>query len=897
MGSKTLSLNGSWKFRTDPDGLGVQEQWYLYGFGGQEVTIPSVWQSYSKKMENYTGYAWYSKSFDFEKKRNERVFIKFDAVDYISDLWLNGQYIGSHEGGYVPFKFDISNALKAKENLLVLSVFDPEDNDEIPHGKQGSWYTRASGIWQDVNLISYGESFIENVKIVPNVDLEQVDFSIEFDSIENINNPIIQIDILSQGDELLNSDQFKFNKNEEFHSIAVQNAKLWDLENPYLYNVVVSLKDGEQTIDIYKSYFGMRKVETRDGKIYLNNKPLYIRGALDQAFWPKTIYRAGTEDMIKKEIQKAKDMGFNLLRKHIKTEDPRYLYWADRMGILIWAEPANYAKWTSQAKARFKKEYTDMVKRDFNHPAIIIWSIYNEEWGLEWKLRENKEMQDWLEEFYDYAKALDNTRLICDNSGWAHVKTDLNDHHRYFAVPENYNEWNYDLDQYVIAEPDKNFVKGYISTEEPLIISEFGIWGLPELDETLKVDEYPGWFRGNSRIFSEEFKIPMTAFKNFQKYKLNTIFADFNELALATQEREYRGVKYLFEEIRKREAIAGYVVTELSDIEWETNGFIKYDREDKSFTNKVNRFNGPLNIMLDIKDHNLWTTDKFFGTPYIVNNTSQIFDGLLKWELAGTDIKGSMEISVNSFSVNKMKDNIEFELLNIARTGKFELNYYLFKDGEKITMNSEELTVTSPDDVFFSDQEILTFNLKKDFGEKLIANGFNVNSFTGLIDKESYTHNLKFKKIILTDKLSKEVMDYIHKGGKAIFLAEEGSEIEDKAIFNFEELKDGESWDRTATFNFMNTEIFPDISLNKISGWEMADLYASSVISNLDDINYDRIIAGMFSGWIGEFGSSILELSMGKGKLIITTLKFKKQYNKQAIGTLLLNSMIKYLLG
>lgn len=895
LGKKILNLNGSWNFKTDPESIGESKEWFIYGFEGKAVEIPAAWQSYNRELSEYTGYAWYSKEFGFDSSSN-RIFIEFNAVDYIADVWLNGEYLGSHEGGFVPFKFEITNFLREDKNLMVVRVFDPENNEEIPHGKQGSWYTRVSGIWQDVNIVGYGESFVENVFIKTDIDLGQIDLDLFIDSVDSIDDPVLQVEIFAEGDVLVSSNEFTFE--EEDYQISIPEVKLWEPENPYLYDIIVTLMDGEKFLDEYKSHFGMRKIETKDGKIYMNNKPLYIRGALDQAFWPETIYRAENEDMIIDEIRKAKDMGFNLLRKHIKTEDPRYLYWADKMGILIWAEPANYARWTPQAKQRFKKEYTDMVIRDFNHPSIIIWSIYNEEWGLEWKLKDNKEMQAWLSDFYDYARVLDDSRLVCDNSGWAHVKTDLNDYHRYFAVPENYREWNEDLDQYVISHPEENFVDGYSTTGEPLIISEFGIWGLPELDIKINTGERPSWFVGSARIFTEDFKIPATAQKNFYKYKLDKIFSDFNELARSTQEREYRGVKYLFEEMRKREEISGYVVTELTDIEWETNGFLKYNRDLKSFSDKVCNFNGAINIMIDVEERNLWSGNRFKANPYIVNNTGENISGSLYWELRDSNINGTIKVIVKPYSVAKIIDNIVFNIPKFNNSNSYDFDYCLIWDGEEITKNSEELTISSPDRAMSSGQGIITCGLSDKFKEELAVNEYTLNPLIddgGNLKNETKSDQIDTEWVCLTSRLNKEVLEYIRLGGKAIFLAEKGSDILEKGLLNFKKLSDGESWDRAASFNFIDTNLFEGLPINKISGWEMADLYPSYIINNLDDMNYVRIIAGMFSGWIGNFSPTILELKHGKGHLIVSTLKLMEQYNIQPIGTLLLKKMIKYL--
>ncbi|AGB41263.1 beta-galactosidase/beta-glucuronidase [Halobacteroides halobius DSM 5150] len=881
MGNIIKNLNGIWKFKIDPIEKGEKEEWYLNNLEGREVKVPAVWQSYNQKLTSYTGSAWYSKKIKINSnKQDKRFFIEFNAVDYITDVWFNGQYLGKHEGGYTPFKFEITDYINYEEdNLLVVKVFDPQDNGEIPRGKQGSWYTRVSGIWQDVRLIGYEESFIEQVLITPNIDQSEASLIVDLVDIENLTQPKLEITVFSpKGNEKKTQiKEFNYQTNQEY-KIKIDNPLLWSPKNPWIYDVKVTLKDGDKVVDNYKSYFGMRKVEQKNGKIYLNDEPLYIRGALDQAFWPKTIYRAETEDMIKDEIMKAKNMGFNLLRKHIKTEDPRYLYWADHLGILIWGEAPNYARWTPQAKKRFKDEYTKMVTRDYNHPSIIIWSIYNEEWGLEWNLNDDPKKQEWVIEFYNYAKKLDNTRLICDNSGWAHVKTDISDLHRYFAAPDNYQEWQDDLDDYVIGDPDDNFVDGYKYNNEPLVISEFGMWGLPEIDQ---IKDYynglPTWYDGSAKLFSEDFKVPATAKKNFNKYGLDKIFTDINELARLTQKREFRGIKYIIEEIRKRAEIAGYVVTELTDIEWETNGFLDYFRNPKQEYKNIVDYNGKISAMLDIKKRNLWTAEKFVAEVKLVNNTCNPIEGTLVWKVEETDISGELKVNLNKYSVTELNNQISFVVPEIEGSQALRLKYSL-QVGEKIiAKNQEELTFTNKDATQVNDKVISTVNLNQDLTQNLRDNGYQI--------KENFTS------LCITSKLTPAVINYLRQGGKVIFLAEEGAKIKEKGMINFKRLEDGESWDKAASFNYINPDYFNELPLNKISGWELANLFPSYTINNLTDIKYDVVLAGSFKGWIGQFGASLLKRSVGKGNLIVTTLKLAKEYNNQPIGTLLFNEL------
>ncbi|ACL70804.1 glycoside hydrolase family 2 protein [Halothermothrix orenii] len=887
MGCIIKELNGLWNFTTDPEKIGEQNEWYINGFEGESVKVPGAWQTYNKEMVTYTGYAWYSREFNINEAIHEfkRFFLKFEAVDYVSDVWINGKYLGSHEGGYTPFDFEVTEHLKEGDNLIVVRVFDPDDNDEIPHGKQGSWYTRVSGIWQDVLLVGYDKTFIENVLITPDIDNKRAITQVKIKDRDRLVNPRIEfkIDPRVNGNKVEGSKTHTYKyflDEQELYELEILDLYLWGPESPALYDMTVILKDGNSIIDSYQTYFGMRKIEYKNGMVYLNHKPLYIRGALDQAFWPKTIYRPESEELIKEEILKAKEMGFNLLRKHIKTEDPRYLYWADYLGMLIWEEPANYASWTPQARKRFKKEFTRMVKRDYNHPSIIAWSIYNEEWGLEWKLKENKDMQKWVEGFYEYARELDPTRLICDNSGWAHVKTDINDYHRYFAVPENHKEWQEDLDNYIIKKPGANYVDGYKYNGEPLIVSEFGMWGLPEISKIEEAyEELPEWYRGNSKLFSEDFKIPATLKENYKKYNLNKIFKSYDELCYLTQERQFRGVKSIIEEMRKRSEIAGYVVTELTDIEWETNGFLDYFRNPKFRNNCINHFNGQVILAININKHNFWSGEECSFTPIVINNSDKKIQGVFRWYLEESELKGIFPVKIPAYS-NQRLDEIKFNFPGDWTGSRgVKLRVELEEEKEVVTSNYEELTVTNRREIKKTGKSLQVKGLSHEFKNKLKNNGFELKTNNSLV---------------LTDNLTEEVLKEVRNGTRVVFLAENGNRIQDKGYINFTKLPGGESWDRAATFNFINTDIFDGIPLLKISGWELEDIYPDYKVKNLVDLNCTEIISGNFAGWLGDFGATTFVMNWGRGQVLVTTLKLISNYHTHPIASLLLNKLINY---
>lgn len=873
------TLNGLWTFTIDPRGRGEEEKWYCGLPAGDRYPVPGVWQTYRKELYSYTGYAWYSREFTLEPElRGKRIFIEFAAVDFRADVWLNGKKLGMHEGGYTPFRFEVTDLVRGGEaNLLVVCVFDPEENQELPHGKQGSWYSRVSGIWQDVRLLIYNEAFIEKVKITPDLDQDTVHFTVLCDGVNNLIDPNVEIMIYAAEDRgrMIEKRSFPY-RDDHTYSLGLTDPCYWSPSSPWLYHTEIILKDGTIPRDRMVTYFGLRKIHWEAGRLFLNNRPFYLRGALDQGFWPETIYYAPSESLIQEEIKKARDMGFNLLRKHIKTEDPRYLYWADRMGMLIWAEPPNCAKWSELAKARFKKELFALIERDYNHPSIIIWSIYNEEWGLEWRLRNDREKQLWVNELYREVKKADPTRLVCDNSGWAHVCTDLNDYHRYFAVPELAEEWRADLTR-IVEHPEENYALPANHWGEPILISEFGMWGLPETDQITgeDLDAVP-WWQGSARIFKEEFKIPATAARNFRKYGLDRIFSNLNELARAAQEREFRGVKFIIEEIRKRPEIAGYVVTELTDIEWETNGFLTYNRQLKAGFAKAPYFNGETIISADLNKRNFWCGETLRVRPVVVNNTDQDFQGEIVWNLNGTRLSEKTPLTVLASAVTPGHE-VLLPLPNVDTPQRLCLRYELRCGERVICQNEEELTITPPAARVVNGPVVYPVGLPPAFITELVKNGFKL------------APDGKAAGLCLTTALTPEVRAHLEAGGHVLWLAE--SQMTGDG-FTLKKLVEGENWDRAAAVNFLDPSLFPGVPVAKVPGWEMAGLYPATLVTNLDTLPGVRMYGGMFQGWLGNLDGFLVELPLESGRIWITTLRLGASYNQQPIGTLMLNQLM-----
>jgi len=902
------NLAGAWTFKTDPADQGEIYEWFLPGaLAGQGVQVPHIWQR-EEELVGYNGAAWYSRTFRLDGRRSgTRQYLHFDAVDYLARVWVNGHYVGEHEGGFTPFEFDITDYVTASgEQSLTVRVYDPQDNADIPIGKQGSWYTRVSGIWQEVYVEERSSVFVDRVWITPDIDRGSIAVKYRLGSAlpaaggvrlnYAITNHLGEETPIAVGRVDADADA----SGAGFFEVGIPDAVLWEPGNPHLYDLRLTLETADGSVDEKTERFGMRKVEHANGMILLNGKPLYIRGALDQAFYPDSIYVAPSDEYIQREIRLAQEMGFNLLRKHIKVELPRYLYWADRMGMCIWAETPNYVKWTPAGTQRFRDELFRMVERDYNCPSILIWSLYNEEWGLEWDLAGDPEKQRHVAELYDELKAYDPTRLICDNSGWAHVKTDINDHHRYFVCPDQLDAWRRDLDEFVVGEPDRNFVQGYRSNGEPIIVSEFGVWGLPSM-EKLKAhygNREPWWFvNQGEESHQEDYKKPVTAETNFKRFGLDSAFESFEDLAVASQRRMFRAVKSVVEEMRKRPAVAGYVVTEFTDIEWETNGWLDYLRNPKEGFERLKDFNGALAVMADRVKHNLWSGERQAWDVVISNHDALTITGSVRWRIEGTALSGDIPVRLDGNLHLRLEHAIEFEAPEVGESGAYSLRLEFWDGSVLAAENEEELTIT-PRQIGLEGLAVTPYRLPESFADRLSANGAEVQASLGQ------------GAIVLTDCLDRDVLDVVRQGGHVVFLAERGEQLVHRDQFTFRHLPEGESWPRASSFNFVSPSWFGDVPLRPEMGWEVDELIPNYVLpftnykigggrrtiplfGNPSLAESVEIVSGYFQGWIGQAGGSIVRKPYGKGSILVVTWRLMEHYGKHPIATLVLHGLLQ----
>lgn len=431
--SRWLNLNGLWEYQP---GTSAQETLPKGKLTGTILVPFAVESALSGVMEQHDR-LWYRRKFTVPASwKGEKVLLHFGAVDYESEVFINGKSLGIHTGGYDPFSFDITSALtKAGEQEIAVHVFDPTDNGGQPRGKQtlhpqGIMYTSTTGIWQTVWLEPVPKTNIENIKIVPDIDQSVVKLMVNSANAEDY-----QVNIqVKDGGSIIQTISGK--PNIEI-TVPVKNAKLWSPDSPFLYDMQITLKKGNAIADAVSSYFGMRKisVEQQDGykKLFLNNKFLFELGPLDQGFWPDGIYTAPTDEALKSDIVAMKNFGFNMVRKHIKVEPYRWYYWADKLGLMVWQDMPSPNSYTEHVPpvdtAAFRSQLTRLVQTHWNSPSIIMWVVFNE-----------SQAQHNTPQLVNMVKQLDPSRLVNQASGGSHFGAgDVYDIHSYPppAAPQN----------------------------------------------------------------------------------------------------------------------------------------------------------------------------------------------------------------------------------------------------------------------------------------------------------------------------------------------------------------------------------------------------------------------------------------------------------------------------
>jgi beta-galactosidase/beta-glucuronidase len=565
-----ISLNGPWDFAIDAEALWKDPEAVTWN---DVIVVPFSPETSASGIEN-TGLfrsVWYRRTFELpEMPDADRLILHFGAVDYAATVWVNGAEVCQHEGGYTPFCADITHVLtdSGAQEIVVLAKDDPLDLAK-PRGKQdwklephSIWYPRTTGIWQTVWLERVPPSHIDVVRWTSN--LERWEIGIEARIGGALTRKFDLLVRLRAGDVLLSEDRYSVVAGEVHRQIALsdpgiddyRNELLWSPSSPTIIDAELALIDDDgQFVDEVRSYTALRAIGIQGDRFILNGRPLTLRLVLDQGYWPESGLTAPNDDALLEDIVLTKRLGFNGVRKHQKIETPRYLYWADRAGLLVWEEMPSAYRYTRTSIERVTREWIEVLNRDCSHPCIVVWVPFNESWGVP-DLPTSHAQRHYVQALYHLTKTFDPSRPVIGNDGWESVATDIIGIHDYDDNPDHITK------RYGLAEVESLLFKrerpggrmlvvdGVQRAEQPIVLTEFGgialsqnkdgTWGYSRSESSSDLLDRYGKLLAAVRSLPALAGFCYTQFTDTYQEANGLLFmdrrpkADFHEIALAT---------------------------------------------------------------------------------------------------------------------------------------------------------------------------------------------------------------------------------------------------------------------------------------------------------------------------------------------------------------------------
>lgn len=941
MARTRISLDGAWAFYIDPDQrlshdtLGQAE--------ARQIRVPGPWQAQFDDLRDYTGVAWYRHEFRVAQEAPaaggpQSWHIHFGAVDYHTTVWLNGRRVGEHEGGYLPFELALDGALREDgPNELVVRVIDPSDDVErfpdfplaqIPHGKQ-SWYGPIGGIWQSVYLERRSPLHLTRLQITPHVAEQRalVRALLGQPADRPLNLTLCVTD--PHGHQARHAVGLDPGSREVEVSLPIPDPLLWDTRSPHLYRLEALLEEprGETPeaarfvpLDTLAASFGMRTIATSpEGYLMLNGRILYLRGALDQDYYPDLIYTPFDDAALEDQFAKAKHMGLNCLRTHIKITDPRYYDAADRAGMLIWTELPNWETLTPAARQRARATLTGMVERDWNHPSIVIWTIINEGWGVD--LAVNPDHRAWLAETYAYLKQLDPYRLVVGNSPCFsnfHVVTDIEDFHNYYGIPDHYRQWR-DWVQNFASRPPWTFASDLQTIEswreyardpwnsamrtpapevvrrgnEPMVVSEFGNWGLPDpaLLRRCYGGREPWWFEtgiewGDGVVYPHGIEL------RYKAFHLDKVFPTFADLAAASQRMQFTALKYEIEQMRRHSSIVGYIITEFTDVHWECNGLLDMCRNPKAYHDVIGNVNSADAIVPDWERIAFWEGERCEVRLALSHFSDLDLHGArLEWALdLWPEISGSFEgLQPQSGKVLSI-GTVVFDTPAVEQSVRARLELRLYDArGALVTRNHHELYIfargagrhargAQPIRVHLADLPGLA--------EQIQDMGYLLADTPAQAD------------VVLALTVTDELRRHVQQGGRVLWLAESQEHKQTYLGALGIAKRRGRSWqgDWASNFNWLRQDrLFKAIPTGGVVDFAFADLIPECVIVGLRASDFAASVhSGLFVGWLHHTVALVAERRFGDGMLLICTFLLRERLHDQPVARIMLNDMLAH---
>ncbi len=929
------SLAGDWQFQLDPTG---QLSATTVQFD-RTIPVPMPIQAAFPDLRRYSGYMWYQRTFHIEDVSGE-VLLDFGAVDYWCQVFVNGECVTEHEGGYMPFRMAIKKYVHVGENLLTVRVYDtiqtaitiprwieqqtdstqpPFNAETIPHGKQ-TWYLDASGIWQDVKLTTVPARYIDQVHVTPDIHTGEAKVCIRLAGVSQAGSIGVSIDE-ARATVPVNPDQ-----DEVTITVRVDQPSLWTPSTPNLYTAEVRFGD-----DLISVRFGFREISTRDGMLLLNGEPFYLLCALDQDLYPGTIYTVPSDDFLRDQFNKAKQLGLNSLRCHIKPPDPRYYDLADEIGLLIWSEipswrtfygaksdhPAAYAL-DDTVKARARAILEAMIARDYNHPSLMIWTMVNEDWGTTLLL--SAADRAWITEMVDLCKRLDPTRLVVDNSpcpqSWGlsvHVKSDLDDFHVYTNIPDHADSF----EQFVEGLASRplwsfsNYGDAQRTGHEPIILSEFGNWGIPSLKQF--GGGLPDWadLSGWWSPWDGEAGRAAGLLERFDALGLRTIWKDYEAFAEAAQWHQFNALKYEIDTMRRLPLLQGYVITELSDIYWESNGLLDFARGTKVFHDRFGQINAEDVIVPQLDRFTYWSdetaTVRVFASHY---SAAEWTNAQAQVSAAGETL---LEVDVSAVKRGEVRDLGQVYLRFTEQSTSLDLR---IKNGASLAQNTMSILVlpaearradfageiaailrpskTNPQiDSWLASAPLTPANTSEGAADELarLPGMGNVLRGSGYEIKRTISSTTQ---LVISDQPTAEVLEWVKAGGDLLYLANNAG-----SPFFWVHGRGGNYGGRWITaWSWLRPGVYKRVPVENPLTLPFMDMMPEAVILGVpmnDPAVHADFLAGQIAGWVQHPALHTVQFRYGRGRVVMTTYPIRETLHFHPLALAMLHDLVDHL--
>ena len=885
---RAVQLDGEWHLVRDPG----RERSVDELPAGEPVSVPGCWEAQIREPFGIV-HAWYWRDVEVPPKWCEdgEVVLGFGAVMYRCDVWLNGHQVGVHEGGYTRFEIPLPGLRTDAPNRIALLVTNPMNAidaypalseerlsraearfpelpiREIPHGKQ-TWYASQSGLWRSVTLEWRPHRRLERIRAAADWGLGTVVVQTWTTGGTDGHVELTVLDPSGSEVAVTSLDAAPLAAAE----LQVPGHLSWDLGTPALYRLVARLRVAGGVVDEIETRFGFREIRTEDGRIVLNGRPVLLRGALDQDLYAGTISTPPSREVLDRQLALAREMGLNLLRCHIKVPDQAYLDAADEAGMLLWCELPSWLTLTSASAARAETLMAEMVEAIGDHPSVVIWTIVNEDWGTD--LRHSADDRRWLRHMVDRLRTMDPARLVVDNSACPapggpnfHLDTDLADFHRYAAMPDAAPRWREQVAELAgrpawLWSPHGDAVR---RGDEPVVVSEFGSWGLPHPDRLRGA-----WWTDTGDGIAR----PAGAPERFRAQRLDRIWPDLAALTTGTRRLQVDALRYQVGELRRHHGIAGFVVTEFTDAYWEANGLLDVERRPKPFHGELAQFFGPAMLIVDLPRHDLWSGEQVAARISLSSDTAGAA-GLLRWRLGS---------SSGSIDVGRWPDATVTELATVRVTAPIV--------GET-TDADFEVELSSLDGTTVA-RSVLSCAIVPDHARRAAPRRLAVHDPLGLwdiaaclVDDGHEVDGMAGADLIVASCLDGGTLEAAARGAHLLVLARSldalvpGLPLDRPARLQPRwPDPSGPGADLTWTgdwigaFSWISPQVAPGLlPFRAPLDFTYAEVLPDHVLTGYDPATHsDEVTAGMFAGWVHAPAALTWSFPRGRGRITLTTL-------------------------